>query len=68
MVETKASPQPHDDHPDSRAHEVASMYGLTPKVEAAIREAIESEQWRRLRLVMDPLPPPSASPVGSLRV
>ena len=57
MVETANSPQPQDDSADNRAHEVASMYGLTPKVEAAIRDAITTEQWRRLRMLMDPLHP-----------
>ena len=36
MVGTAGSPLPHNNVTDSRAHEVASMYGLTPKVEAAI--------------------------------
>ena len=57
MVETAGSPHRHEDSADSRAHEVASMYGLTPKVEAAIHEAIDTEQWRRLRMLMDPLHP-----------
>ena len=39
MVETAGSPRPQDDSADSPAHQVASMYGLTPKVEAAILEA-----------------------------
>jgi magnesium transporter len=33
------------------------MYGLTPKVEAAIRDSFASQQWRRLRMLMDPLHP-----------
>ncbi|NBX07594.1 MAG: magnesium transporter, partial [Proteobacteria bacterium] len=39
------------------APDVASMYGLTPKVEAAIRDCFASQQWRRLRMLMDPLHP-----------
>ena len=39
------------------APEVASMYGLTPKVEAAIRDCFTSQQWHRLRMLMDPLHP-----------
>ncbi|MGB1395127.1 MAG: magnesium transporter [Candidatus Puniceispirillaceae bacterium] len=39
------------------APEVASMYGLTPKVEAAIRDCFASQQWHRLRMLMDPLHP-----------
>ena len=57
MVETSGSPRPQDDSADSPAHQVASMYGLTPKVEAAIHEAIDTEQWQRLRMLMDPLHP-----------
>lgn len=57
MVETAGSPRPQDDSADSPAHQVASMYGLTPKVEAAIHEAIDTEQWQRLRMLMDPLHP-----------
>ena len=36
--------------PEKPAPDVASMYGLTPKVEAAIRDSFASQQWRRLRL------------------
>ena len=43
--------------PEKPAPEVASMYGLTPKVEAAIRDCFASQQWRRLRMLMDPLHP-----------
>ena len=37
MVETTRPPHPYEDSEDRHAREVASMYGLTPKVEAAIR-------------------------------
>ena len=57
MVEATGSPHPYEDGTDSRTHEVASMYGLTPKVEAAIRDAVRYEQWQRLRMLMDPLHP-----------
>ena len=57
MVKTAGSSQPHEENTDSPAHQVASMYGLTPKVEAALHEAINSEQWQRLRMLMDPLHP-----------
>ena len=57
MFETAGTPHPHDKGADSRVHEVASMYGLTPKVEAAIRDAVWSEQWQRMRMLMDPLHP-----------
>ena len=43
--------------PEKPAPNVASMYGLTPKVEAAIRDSFASQQWRRLRMLMDPLHP-----------
>ena len=43
--------------PEKPAPDVASMYGLTPKVEAAIRDSFASQQWRRLRMLMDPLHP-----------
>lgn len=57
MVETAGSPHPHEEVTDSRAHEVASMYGLTPKVEVAIRDTVGNEQWQRMRMLMDPLHP-----------
>ena len=38
------------------APEVASMYGLTPKVEAAIRDCFASQQWHRLRMLMASAP------------
>lgn len=57
MVKTTGSPYPHEDSEYSHAREVASMYGLTPKVEAAIRDTIQDEQWYRLRMLMDPLHP-----------
>ena len=57
MVEAAGTPHSHEGVADSRAHEVASMYGLTPKVEAAIRDAVRSEQWQRMRMLMDPLHP-----------
>jgi len=57
MVKITGSPHPHEDNEDHHAREVASMYGLTPKVEAAIRYTIQNEQWNRLRMLMDPLHP-----------
>ena len=57
MVKITGSPYPHEDNEDRHAREVASMYGLTPKVEAAIRYTIQNEQWNRLRMLMDPLHP-----------
>ena len=57
MVKITGSPHPHEDNEDRHAREVASMYGLTPKVEAAIRYTIQNEQWNRLRMLMDPLHP-----------
>ena len=57
MVEATGSPHPHEDGTNSRTHEFASMYGLTPKVEVAIRDAVRYEQWQRLRMLMDPLHP-----------
>ena len=57
MVETARSAHPHEAGTDSRAHEVASMYGLTPKVESAIRDAVRDESWQRMRVLMDPLHP-----------
>ena len=49
MVETTRPPHPYEDSEDRHAREVASMYGLTQKVEAAIRYTIKTEQWHRLR-------------------
>ena len=40
MVKITGSPHPHEDNEDRHVREVASMYGLTPKVEAAIRYTI----------------------------
>ena len=57
MVEITGSPHPHEDNEDRHAREVAPMYGLTPKVEAAIRYTIKNEQWHRLRMLIDPLHP-----------
>ena len=57
MVETTRPPHPYEDSEDRHAREVASMYGLTPKVEAAIRYTIKNEQWHRLRMLIDPLHP-----------
>ncbi len=57
MVKLAKSLHPHEDGAGSRTHEVASMYGLTPKVEAAICDAVRDEQWPRLRMLMAPLHP-----------
>ncbi len=57
MVKITGSPHLHEDNEDRHAREVASMYGLTPKVEAAIRYTIQNEQWNRLKMLMDPLHP-----------
>ena len=57
MVKTTGSPHPHEDSEHGHAREVASMYGLTPKVEAVIRDTIQDAQWHRLRMLMDPLHP-----------
>ena len=57
MVETAGTPHPYEVVTRSGVHNFASMYGLTPKVEAAIHEAIDTEQWQRLRMLMDPLHP-----------
>jgi len=57
MVDMPDNIQPPPDGNDSRAPEVASMYGLTPKVEAAIQDCFRGQQWRRLRMLMDPLHP-----------
>ena len=43
MVNTAGSPHPLEDNENRHALEVASMYGLTPKVEAAIRYTIQNE-------------------------
>ena len=37
--------------------QVTSLYGLTPKVEAAILQAVEAENGRRARLLVSPLHP-----------
>ena len=57
MVKTTRPPHPYEDSEDRHARGVASRYGLTPKVEAAIRYTIKNEQWNRLRMLMDPLHP-----------
>ena len=57
MVKTTGSPYPHGGSERIHSRAVASMYGLTPKVEAAIRDAIQKQQWHRLRMLMDPLHP-----------
>ena len=57
MVEPAGSLHPRESGADSRAHEVASMYGLTPKVEAAIRDAFRDEKYQRLRTLIAPLHP-----------
>ena len=57
MVKMAGSPHPLEDNENHHAREVASMYGLTPKVEAAIRYTIQNELWHRLRMLMDPLHP-----------
>ena len=55
MVETAGTPHPYEVVTRSGVHNFASMYGLTPKVEAAIRDALRDEQWQRVRMLMDPL-------------
>ena len=37
--------------------DVSSIYGLTPKVEAAIQDMFRTNQWHRLRMLIDPLHP-----------
>ena len=39
------------------------MYGLTPKVEAAIPMPFE-QQWQRMRMLMDPLHPADKADFG----
>ncbi len=55
MVDMPETTKPPLDPSEAKAPELASMYGLTPKVEAAIHEAFNSQQWKRLRMLMDPL-------------
>ena len=42
MVKTAGTPHPLKDNENRHAREVASVYGLTPKVEAAIRHTIQN--------------------------
>ena len=57
MVQTAGSSHPLEDNQNRHAREVASMYGLTPKVEAAIHYTIQNEHWHRLKMLMAPLHP-----------
>ena len=36
---------------------LGSIYGLTPKVEAAFHEAFSQQEWQRVRMLLDPLHP-----------
>lgn len=43
--------------PSGRSDQLHAIYGLTPKVETAILEALEDEDVTRIRMLMDPLHP-----------
>lgn len=57
MVDISDPEHDYDDAKEGRVLDLASMYGLTPKVEAAILEAFYAQEWRRMRLLIDPLHP-----------
>ena len=42
---------------DTTPSQLGSIYGLTPKVEAAFQAAFDEEEWQRVRMLLDPLHP-----------
>ncbi|MGB0690070.1 MAG: magnesium transporter, partial [Candidatus Puniceispirillum sp.] len=42
---------------DDMASRIASLYGLTPKVETAINQAVTDDEKHRARILMAPLHP-----------
>ena len=53
MADTKEVSERKDDQPDR----LTSLYGLTPKVESAIIDSVQSGAVRRLRTLVAPLHP-----------
>ena len=51
----KPSPIPEDGQQDSVQIAAKSLYGLTPKVEAAIHQALEAGEYARVRILTAPL-------------
>ena len=51
----KPSPIPEDSQQDSVQIAAKSLYGLTPKVEAAIHQALEAGEYARVRILTAPL-------------
>ena len=51
----KPSPIPEDSQQDNVQIAAKSLYGLTPKVEAAIHQALEEGEYARVRILTAPL-------------